>query len=169
MVLDLLGNVVSRGLEFSVAGAITPKLDVVAGGVLLRPRVTGEGVALGRVGERPVGLAARSIDLNADWRPSILDGLSLDIGVSHTSDVTATRDNVVSIPARTLVDIGAAIDSVWAATALRYVLRSAIWLTSMATIFVARARMTPSQGVSPQPTSPSISERSILDVENKHC
>lgn len=104
---DLLGDVVSRGLEFSVAGAITPKLNVVAGGVLLRPRVTGEGVTLGRVGERPVGLAARSIDLNADWRPPILDGLSLDVGVSHTSDVTATRDNLVSIPARTLVDIGA--------------------------------------------------------------
>ncbi|GGI76306.1 TonB-dependent receptor [Polymorphobacter multimanifer] len=103
----LLGNIVSRGVEMSVAGAITPRLNVVAGGVLLRPRVTGEGVGLGRVGERPVGLAARSFDFNADWRPPILDGLSVDIGVSHTGSIIATRNNLVSIPSRTLVDLGA--------------------------------------------------------------
>lgn len=103
----LLGDVVSRGAELSVSGAITPRLNIVAGGVLLRPRVTGEGVALGRVGERPVGLAARSLDLNADWRPPVLDGLSFDVGVSHTGAFAATRDNLVQIPARTLVDLGA--------------------------------------------------------------
>lgn len=90
-----------------MAGAITPRLNVVAGGVLLRPRVTGEGVALGRVGKRPVGLASRSLDFNADWRPPVLDGVSVDVGVSHTSPVIATRDNLVRIPARTLVDLGA--------------------------------------------------------------
>jgi len=104
---DLLGDIVSRGVEMSVAGAITPRLNVVAGGVLLRPRVTGEGVRLGRVGERPVGLPALSLDFNADWRLPILEGLSLDIGVSHTGPIVATRDNLVEIPARTLVDLGA--------------------------------------------------------------
>lgn len=104
---DLLGDIVSRGVELSVAGAITPRLSIVAGGLLLRPRVTGEGVTLGRVGKRPVGLAARSIDLNADWRPPILAGLSIDIGISHTGSLVATRDNLVRIPARTLVDLGA--------------------------------------------------------------
>lgn len=64
----LLGDIVNRGVEFSVAGAVTPRLNVVAGGVLLRPRVTGEGVALGRVGPRPVGIPTRSLDFNADWR-----------------------------------------------------------------------------------------------------
>lgn len=104
---DLLGDIVSQGVELSVAGELTPRLNVVAGGVLLRPRVTGEGVALGRVGPRPVGLAGRSLDLNADWRPPILSGLSLDIGVSHTGSIVATRNNLVRIPARTLVDLGA--------------------------------------------------------------
>lgn len=104
---DLLGDIVSRGVELSVAGAVTPRLNIVAGGVLLRPRVTGEGVALGRIGERPVGLAARSLDLNADWRPPIFAGLSVDIGVSHTGPIVATRDNLVEIPPRTLVDLGA--------------------------------------------------------------
>lgn len=104
---DLLGDVVNRGVELSLAGAVTPRLSAVVGGVLLRPRVTGEGVALGRVGRRPVGLSARSLDANLDWRPPVLDGLSLDIGVSTVGDVPATRDNRVSIPGRTLVDLGA--------------------------------------------------------------
>ncbi|MEP9402768.1 TonB-dependent receptor [Sphingomonas sp. VNH70] len=104
---DLLGDIVSQGIEFSVAGPVTPRLNVVAGGVLLRPRVTGEGVALGRVGRRPVGLPTRSLDLNLDWRPPVTDGLSLDAGVSHVGSLPATRDNRVSIPARTLVDLGA--------------------------------------------------------------
>jgi len=104
---DLLGNVVSRGVEMSVAGALTPRLSTVVGGVLLRPRVTGEGVRLGRVGSRPVGLSPRSLDLNLDWRLPWLEGLSLDTGVSSIADVPATRDNRVSIPGRTLVDLGA--------------------------------------------------------------
>jgi iron complex outermembrane receptor protein len=102
----LLGDVVSQGIEASVAGAVTKRLSIVAGAVLLRPRVTGEGVALGRVGPRPVGAVDRRIEFNADWRPPILDGISLDISASHQSDQTATRDNAVSIPSRTLVDIG---------------------------------------------------------------
>lgn len=103
---DLLGDVVSRGVELSVAGAITPRLSTVVGGVLLRPRVTGDGVRLGRIGPRPVGLAPRSVDLNLDWRLPWVEGLSLDTGISSVSDVPATRDNRVSIPGRTLVDLG---------------------------------------------------------------
>lgn len=102
----LLGDVRNRGLELSLSGALTPKLNVVAGAVLLKPRVTGEGVALGRVGSRPVGLAARTAMVNVDWRPPIAQGLSFDLAVTHGSDIVATRDNRVSIPARTLVDLG---------------------------------------------------------------
>ena len=102
----LLGNVINQGVEASVAGAITPRLSIVAGAVLLRPRVTGEGVALGRVGPRPVGAINRRVEFNADWRPPMLAGLSLDISASHQSAQTATRNNNVVIPARTLVDLG---------------------------------------------------------------
>lgn len=102
----LLGDVINQGVEASVAGAITPRLSIVAGAVLLRPRVTGEGVALGRVGQRPVGAIDQRIEFNADWRPSQLSGLSLDVSASHRSAETATRDNSVAIPARTIVDLG---------------------------------------------------------------
>ena len=38
----LLGDVINQGIEASVAGAVTPRLSIVAGAVLLRPRVTGD-------------------------------------------------------------------------------------------------------------------------------
>lgn len=97
-----LGDVQNRGLELSLAGALTPRLNVVAGAVLSRPRATGEGVRLGRVGERPVGMSRRSAELNLDWRTPWLEGLSLDMSVSHSGAITATVDNRVALPARTL-------------------------------------------------------------------
>ncbi|KPF77534.1 hypothetical protein IP88_06160 [alpha proteobacterium AAP81b] len=104
---DALGDVINRGIELSVAGPVTPRLSIVAGAVLLDPRVGGTGVALGRVGPRPVGAISRRLQFNADWRPAFVPGLSLDITASHRSPETATVNSLVTIPARTLVDVGA--------------------------------------------------------------
>jgi iron complex outermembrane receptor protein len=106
-VFTLLGNVEHRGVEASISGQLTRRLDIVAGGVFMRPRVTGEGVVLGRVGPKPVGQPARNLQLNLDWRPPGVGPLSLDAGVTHISQRPATRDNRVELPARTLVDLGA--------------------------------------------------------------
>ena len=103
----LLGDVRNRGLELSLAGELTPRLNVVAGAVLLDPEVTGDGVRLGRVGRRPVGLAERTLRFNADWRPAFNERLSLDLGVAHSSSRPSTRDNRVFVPERTTVDLGA--------------------------------------------------------------
>lgn len=100
-----LGDVQNRGLEVSVAGRLTPRLNMVAGAVLSRPRATGEGVRLGRVGERPVGMSRRSAELNLDWRTPWLEGLSLDMTASHSGAITATVDNRVALPARTLASL----------------------------------------------------------------
>ncbi|NDP48423.1 MAG: TonB-dependent receptor, partial [Sulfuriferula multivorans] len=102
----LLGDVVNRGIEASVAGAVTPRLNVVVGAVLLRARVTGEAVAQGRVGALPVGSIARRLQGNIDWRTPFLPGVSLDAKVSYQSAQTATTNNSVAIPSRTTVDIG---------------------------------------------------------------
>ena len=103
----MLGDIKNQGIELSLAGDVTPRLNLVAGAVLSRPRVTGEGVTLGRVGRRPVGLAARRIELNLDWRTPLAEGLSLDLSASHSSRIPATVNNLVFIPARPNVDIGA--------------------------------------------------------------
>lgn len=101
-----LGDVKHQGVELSLAGKLTPHLNLVAGAVLLKARVTGEAVALGRVGERPVGQSDRELQLNLDWQMPFAPGLSTDLSVTHEGDVVATRDNLVSIPSRTLVDAG---------------------------------------------------------------
>jgi iron complex outermembrane recepter protein len=105
-VFTLLGEVRNRGVELSLSGELTKGLSLVAGAVLLRPRVTGEGVELGRVGRLPVGQPARNLRLNADWQVPHLEGLSLDLGITHLSRRAATRDNLVFLPARTLIDVG---------------------------------------------------------------
>jgi iron complex outermembrane recepter protein len=105
-VFALLGDTKNQGVEVSLSGNLTKRLNIVAGGVLSRPRVTGEGVRLGRLGRLPVDQAARKVDFNVDWRPPIIDGLSLDASIGHSGRIIATRNNLVAIPARTLVDLG---------------------------------------------------------------
>ena len=75
-----LGDVRHRGIELSLNGRPAPEWQLVAGAVLMQPRVRGEGVALGRVGPRPVGQAERILKLNAVYRPAELGGLSFDAG-----------------------------------------------------------------------------------------
>lgn len=101
-----LGSIRNQGIEVSFSGAITPRLDIVAGGVFLRPRVSGEEVDQGIVGNRPVGFSARNLTFNLDWRPTSDPLFTTDVRVTHRSAVTATTDNLVRIPALTLVDLG---------------------------------------------------------------
>jgi iron complex outermembrane receptor protein len=114
----LLGDVQHRGIELSVSGKLNRQLTMVAGAVLMQPRVSGEGVAIGRVSSRPVGQTTRNLKLNVDW--SIAPGMSLDGAVSHLGNIVATRDNTVSIPARTQLDFG-----------VRYRFQSPTWPTSV--------------------------------------
>lgn len=102
-----LGSVASRGLEFSIAGPITPSLALVGGGVLSWPRVAGEAVALGVAGPMPVGAIRRRLNLSLDWRPRFAPGLSFDLGVFANSSTVATVSNAVHIPPQTFIDLGA--------------------------------------------------------------
>jgi iron complex outermembrane receptor protein len=103
---DVLGEVINRGIEASVAGPITPELSLVAGASLLWPRVTGDAVTRGLVGQQPVGAIGQRFEVAADWRPGIVDGLSFDMRMSYRSPEIATVNNLVSVPVRTIVDLG---------------------------------------------------------------
>jgi len=104
---DVLGDVVNRGVEASVAGPLTKSLSIVAGGVWLWPKVSGPGVvAGGAIGPRPVGAISQRIEFSADWRPPFAPGLSFDTRLAWRSSETATVSNRVAIPARSIVDLG---------------------------------------------------------------
>ena len=101
-----VGTIHSRGAEFSVSGKITNRVDLVAGGVFLDPKVERDPGAVGTIGARPVGLPGRSLNANVNWRTPLVAGLSLDASVSQRSAVPATTDNLVTLPTRTLVNLG---------------------------------------------------------------
>ena len=105
-IYDQIGTVRSRGAEFSVSGSLTPNLDMVAGGVLLDPKVTRDASAQGNIGERPAGLSTHTLSLNLNWKTSIVRGLQLDAAVVQRGRTPATTDNLVYIPPRLRVDLG---------------------------------------------------------------
>jgi iron complex outermembrane receptor protein len=105
-VFTTLGDVRHRGAEISLAGNPIESVSLIAGAVLMRPRVTGEGVELGRVGEIPLNQPARVLRANAEWRPSFLPGFSIDDAIANFGRRAASRDNLVFVPSYTLIDLG---------------------------------------------------------------
>jgi iron complex outermembrane recepter protein len=101
-----LGDVRHRGLEFSVAGTATPGLTLVAGAVLMRPRVTGEPVREGRIGRRALGQTGRTLTLATQYAVPGMDGLVLSFNATHRGDRVADTLNLVEVPSRTILDAG---------------------------------------------------------------
>lgn len=101
-----VGTVESRGAEFSLSGNLTPRLNVVAGGVLLRPRVTASDSAERNIGSKPVGIPTHLLIMNANWKTPLAKGVELDLGFTHRGKAAATTNNAVFLPARARVDLG---------------------------------------------------------------
>jgi iron complex outermembrane receptor protein len=53
-----------------------------------------------------VGAIGQRFEVAGDWRPGFAEGLSLDVRVSYRSPEIATVNNLVSVPVRTIVDLG---------------------------------------------------------------
>jgi len=102
-----LGEQRHRGFEFSIAGELVKGLNVVVGTMLLEPRVAGEEVATGRIGRVPVGQTERLTIANVDWQLPWLPSTSLDATLTSVDDRMASSDNQLSIPARSVIDLGA--------------------------------------------------------------
>jgi iron complex outermembrane receptor protein len=106
LVFRQLGEVRNRGAELSLAGQITPRLNIVLGAVLLDAEVSGDQVDLGLIGRRPVGSAARTITGALNWNVPQIEGLSLDLSIDSASSRIANAANSLVIPARTSYSLG---------------------------------------------------------------
>ena len=102
-----LGMVEHRGVELSLSGSPFSGVSVVAGAVLLDATLRGAEVDDGLIGQRPVGTSGRILIANVDYRPPAFPALSFDIGVQEQGPQFADIDNIVRIPGRTIIDIGA--------------------------------------------------------------
>lgn len=102
-----VGSIRSRGVEFSVSGKLTKTLNLVAGGYFLRPRVERDPGAVGTIGARPVGVVSQLLNVNLNWKTPFLKGLSLDAALYQRGRVPSTIDNLVYVPGRARLDLGA--------------------------------------------------------------
>lgn len=102
-----LGKVRHRGIELSLVGSVSDRLNWVAGALLMEPEVTGQAVDLGRVGRRPVGQTDRLLRLNVDYRLAAIPALSFDLAVANQGQRIASSDQQAVAPDYTLIDFGA--------------------------------------------------------------
>ena len=103
-----LGRLTNRGLEFSLTGQIVPGLSVVGGLLLADPKIAGEAVSSGQIGERPVGQVRRRLVANIDWRTGAGKGpLSFDIYAESYSSRVGNVANTLYAPPRTNINLGA--------------------------------------------------------------
>ena len=102
-----LAEVRHRGVELSLSGKPADNWNLVAGAVLMRPRVSGEAVRLGRVGDRPIGQTEQMLRTDVEYRPPWLPGWSFDASMSRYGERVASRDGRNRVPAYALVDLGA--------------------------------------------------------------
>jgi iron complex outermembrane receptor protein len=102
-----LGDQRHRGVELSLSGQVARRASLAVGAVLMKPRVEGELVDAGIIGERPVGQTARSVSVNGEYRFACLHGFSIDTDIVNYGRRVASSDNRLEIPSRTVVSIGA--------------------------------------------------------------
>jgi iron complex outermembrane recepter protein len=101
-----LGTVANRGIEVSLAGTLAPGLTVVAGGILVDPKISGAEVEAGRIGPRPVGSFRQRAIFNLDWKPAGQETWSFDLALEGVSPATADRLNTTATNARSSVNMG---------------------------------------------------------------
>ena len=102
-----LGQVNNRGIEISLAGTLAPGLTIVAGNLLLDPKISGPEVDNGSIGKRPVGSFTRRSIINLDWKPKGQEAWSFDLAFESISSETGNNRNEFVAPPRETVGIGA--------------------------------------------------------------
>ena len=102
-----LGSTTNRGAEVSLAGNITDRFTVVAGATFIDPKVKYDtGAAGGQVDATAVGPIPGLIRANFQYRPSFLEGLTLDAKVERTSKRYANSANTIRLPSAITLDAG---------------------------------------------------------------
>lgn len=104
---DLIGEVRHRGIEASLAGALTPRLDVVAGLMVLDATLSGTLVDEGLIGRHAVARPSHVALLNINWQPKWAGNLSLDATVTQRGKAYISAANLTKSKLQTTVDIGA--------------------------------------------------------------
>lgn len=115
-----LGDIRHQGVELSFAGPLTRALTVVAGAVLLKPRITDEEAINGATRLTAVGPIPRLVRINLQYRPAALPGLVLDTKIESLSERFVTASNSQRVSGTVSVDAGFRYNTTLAGTPVRF-------------------------------------------------
>jgi len=108
-----IGGLRHRGVEASFSGHFGKRLNVLAGAVLIQPRVTGPARAAGLIGRRPAGTPSLSSRIDLNYRTDLFGGLTPTATLTYLGrravgdrPVAALGGRQLSLPAITVVDLG---------------------------------------------------------------
>jgi iron complex outermembrane receptor protein len=105
-VYGFVGDVNHRGAELSLAGPLTPRLNLVAGVSLMKAELSGLLLDNGTIGAEPVGTPERLILANLAWQVPWVDELALDGGITLRGGTEANLSNSLQTPGYAIVNIG---------------------------------------------------------------
>ncbi|MCB2072240.1 MAG: TonB-dependent receptor [Novosphingobium sp.] len=83
-VFTRIGKVRHRGVEASLSGHFGKRLNLLAGAVLMRPRVSGVAVDEGLSGKRPAGTPSVFVRVDGNYRTDIFGGLTPTATLTYT-------------------------------------------------------------------------------------
>ena len=98
-----LGTVKHRGVEASLSGQFGKRLHVVAGTVIMSPRVSGAARDAGLVGKLPTSVPAVYVRVDANYRTDILGGLTPIATLEYTSKQAVSAKPFASLAGRQLM------------------------------------------------------------------
>jgi iron complex outermembrane recepter protein len=106
------GSVRHRGVEGSLSGQVGKRLSMVAGAVLIAPRVSGSAVTAGIVGKRATGTPGLRGRLDLNYRTDLMGGLTPTLAANYLGRRAVTSAPVAGghqtmLPGSTTIDIGA--------------------------------------------------------------
>ena len=102
----LSGNLRHRGAELSLVGALTPRLRIVSGAVLLDATRSGEPVETGAWSREAVGVPRFQSMAGLTYGVPAVEGLSLDGQLSHSTSRRVRSSGDLRTPPLTTVDVG---------------------------------------------------------------
>jgi len=100
------GAVRHRGIEVSLAGQVFEGFTVVAGMVALAPRVSGDAVDRGVIGEIPVGVWPRTSIIQINYQPAAWKGLGLEAFFFDGGGQRTTADNAFKTDGYKQINLG---------------------------------------------------------------
>jgi iron complex outermembrane receptor protein len=100
------GTITNRGIELSLAGAITRQLQLVFGTLLLDATLAGDAVDEGELSADPVGVLRRTTTIDLDYRPVWAPGWSFDMSLNSRGKENGDTMGELVIAPRTLLDLG---------------------------------------------------------------